>query len=86
METAFDTLAYAERLVRSGVDRKQATAHAEALRIALNEGVATKADIRDLKSSIRELKVKVDVIMWTGGIFAIITITLMGMLLRIVSA
>ena len=41
----FDTLAYARRLKEAGVDEAQAEAHAEAVRDAITEGVATKADI-----------------------------------------
>ena len=52
METVFDTLAYAERLKAAGVSAAQANAHAEALRVALNQGVATKADIRELRMEI----------------------------------
>ena len=53
---AFDTLAYARRLKEAGVDEAQAEAHAEAVRDAVTEGVATKADLRatvaDLKAEI----------------------------------
>ena len=41
----FDTPAYARRLKEAGVDEAQAEAHAEAVRDATTEGVATKADI-----------------------------------------
>ena len=41
----FDTLAYARRLKEAGVDEAQAEAHAEAVRDAITEDVATKADI-----------------------------------------
>ena len=43
--TGFDTLAYARRLKAAGVDEAQAEAHAEAVRDAITEGVATKADL-----------------------------------------
>ncbi len=43
--TGFDTLAYARRLKEAGVDEAQAEAHAEAVRDAMTEGVATKADL-----------------------------------------
>ena len=38
---AFDTLAYARKLKAAGVDEAQAEAHAEAVRDAVTEGVAT---------------------------------------------
>ena len=43
--TGFDSLAYARRLKEAGVDEAQAEAHAEAVRDAMTEGVATKADL-----------------------------------------
>ena len=50
--TAFDTLAYARRLKEAGVDEAQAEAHAEAVRDAVTEGVATTADIVRLEAKI----------------------------------
>ena len=55
MEAAFDTLAYAERLKAAGIEPSQANAHADALRIAFSEGVATRADIRELKADITRI-------------------------------
>ncbi len=43
--TGFDTLTYARRLKAAGVDEAQAEAHAEAVRDAVTEGVATKDDL-----------------------------------------
>ena len=45
----FDTLAYARRLKEAGVDEAQAEAHAEAVRDAITEGAATKADLAALE-------------------------------------
>ena len=53
----FDTLAYARRLKEAGVDEAQAEAHAEAVRDATTEGVATKADIARIETRPAELKV-----------------------------
>lgn len=41
-----DTLAYARRLKSAGVDPEQAEAHADAIRDAVTEGAATKADLQ----------------------------------------
>jgi hypothetical protein len=41
-----DTLKYAEALRAAGVDERQAAAHANALKQAASEGLATKSDIR----------------------------------------
>ncbi len=46
----FDTLAYARRLKEAGVTEAQAEAHAEAVRAAITEGVATKADLVALRA------------------------------------
>ena len=40
-----DTLAYARRLKSAGVDPEQAEAHADAMRDAVTEGAATRADL-----------------------------------------
>ena len=48
----FDTLAYARRLKEAGVSDEQAEAHAEAVRAAMTHGVATKADLADLRADI----------------------------------
>ncbi len=54
----FDTLAYARRLKAAGVDEAQAEAHAEAVRDAITEGVATKADVADLKADLANLETR----------------------------
>ena len=48
----FDTLSYARRLKTAGVDEVQAEAHAEAVRDAITQGVATKADLDGLEARI----------------------------------
>ena len=57
METtfAFDTLAYARKLKAAGVAAAQAEAHAEAVRDAVVQGFASKADIRRLEDKIDAL-------------------------------
>ena len=50
---AFDTLSYARRLKAAGVDEAQAEAHAEAVRDAITEGVATKDDLDRGLASLR---------------------------------
>lgn len=47
---AIDTLDYAQKLEAAGVDRKQAEAHAKALRDAVAADLATKADLEALSS------------------------------------
>lgn len=73
---AFDTLAYARKLKAAGVDEAQAEAHAEAVRDAVTEGVATKADVRDLKADIRDLKTEITNIKWVLGFLAALTLAM----------
>ena len=49
----FDRLAYVDRLRAAGVDESCARAHAEALDVALRDGVASKADIDRLERNCR---------------------------------
>ncbi len=48
----FDTLSYARCLKAVGVDEAQAETHAEAVRDAITQGVATKADLDGLETRI----------------------------------
>ena len=56
----FDTLSYARRLKDAGVDDVQAEAHAEAVRDAITEGVATKADVARLEDRMKGLEDRMD--------------------------
>ncbi len=56
----FDRLAYIDRLTAAGFDDKQARAQAEALDAALRDGVATKADVADLRREIRDVETKLE--------------------------
>ena len=52
----FDTLTTARKLEAAGVERRQAEAHAEALREAVSadrEALATKADLAELRAATR---------------------------------
>ena len=54
--TSFDTLKAIRSLEAAGIERRQAEAHAEALRDAAtadHDGLATKADITALRSEVR---------------------------------
>ena len=70
--TAFDTLSYARRLKEAGVDEAQAEVHAEAVRDAVTEGVATKVDLKsavaDLKAEIVPLKADLRAMRWMLGL------------------
>ena len=54
---AFDTLAYAKKLKKTGFTEAQAEVQAEALAEIIDERLATKQDILTLKKDIKELEV-----------------------------
>ena len=56
----FDTLKAAKSLQDAGFETRQAEAVVGMVTYALSEGLATKEDVRDLKSSIDALDVKID--------------------------
>ena len=56
----FDTLKAAKSLQDAGFEALQAEAVVGMVTHALSEGLATKEDVRDLKSSIKALDVKID--------------------------
>ncbi len=67
---AFDTLTYAKKLEEAGFTPKQAEVQAHALADIVDERLATKEDIRDLKKDI-DLKLEImrsSLIIWLGGI------------------
>ncbi|WP_262966977.1 CCDC90 family protein [Methylobacter psychrophilus] len=58
----FDTLKFAQKLEQSGVPRNQAEAFAEAQKDFLDEitraELATKNDIKDIRSDIQSMRIK----------------------------
>lgn len=73
METVFDTLAYTRRLKDAGIAEEYAEAHAEALRAAFNEGVATKADIVRLET---RLDANMRAMQWVLGLVVALLVTM----------
>ncbi|MGQ0664998.1 MAG: hypothetical protein ACT4P2_15740 [Pseudomonadota bacterium] len=71
----FDTLAYAKHLESSGVDRKTAEAHVEAMTKHMLPDLATKQDLETLK---HDLTVRVFGIVL--GIVGVMNATLFGLL------
>jgi chromosome segregation ATPase len=53
---SFDTLAYTRRLRDAGIPSEQAEAHAEALKAALADEVATKHDVDGVRRDIKDLE------------------------------
>lgn len=77
----FDTLKFVEKLRAAGVPEPQAKAQAEVLASALSEAMevqlATKSDIRDVRSDIARLERDMYVLKWMmgmmiGGITALV--------------
>ena len=80
-----DTLAYAKRLIQSGVPESQAEIQAETLSKALSEvlsnNVASKLDIKELDTKMKELDTKM--IKWFAGIIIAQTITIVGIVIAL---
>ena len=57
---AFDTLKFAKRLKEAGFTEQQAEALADAEAEFIEQNLATKRDIADLKRDIKELEVKME--------------------------
>jgi hypothetical protein len=57
---AFDTLKFAKRLKEAGFTEQQAEALAHAGAELIEQNLATKGDIADLKRDIKELDVKIE--------------------------
>ena len=79
--TGFDTLTYARRLKEAGVDEAQAEAHAEAVRDAVTEGVATKADLDTGLAALKTdmLKVAIGIVFANAGLtFALLKLLPQG--------
>ncbi|MGB6230715.1 MAG: hypothetical protein WBF53_11390 [Litorimonas sp.] len=59
----FDKLTYVDRLKSAGIADKSARAHADALDVAMREGVTNKADIQRLEAKLETAicDVKIDI-------------------------
>lgn len=62
-----DTLDYVKKLEAAGVDRRQAEAHAEALRDTVVTQLATKTD---LDNAVTQIEARMEALLWkhTAGI------------------
>ena len=56
--TTFDTLTAAQTLEDAGMDAKQAAAVTAAIRTAITEGLATRADIADLRTEMAAMETR----------------------------
>jgi len=56
----FDTHAYIKRLESAGISPEQAEAHAQAMVEALRGGVATRADLMEVKSDLKKQIARMD--------------------------
>ncbi|MBF0352867.1 MAG: hypothetical protein HQM11_17675 [SAR324 cluster bacterium] len=93
----FDTLIYAEKLQKVGVPPEQARVHAEQLKELVENDLATKSDIAELKRDIRQLDLKIeevrkeagqnqkDVIKWIVGMGLTVILSSTAMLFTAIS-
>ena len=72
---AFDTLKAADTLIAAGIDSKHARAITAAMRDAVTEGVATKADVANLES---RLMTEISTIRWALGFIAAVVLLMAG--------
>jgi hypothetical protein len=65
----FDTLGYFEKLKNAGVSEQQAKVQTEALREIIEEKLATKQDIKDLRAEMREMEYRLtaNIVKWVAG-------------------
>jgi len=56
---AFDTLAYAKKLIAVGVPAQQAEVQAETFAEIIDENLATKQDISELKRDLKEMEQRI---------------------------
>ncbi len=76
----FDTLAYVKKLRAAGVPEDQAEVQAEALAEVVDEKLATKDDIRELKRDLKELELRL--VIKLGAMFAV-AITIVAALVKL---
>ena len=72
---AFDTLKAADELIAAGIDSKHARAITAAMRGAVTEGVATKADVANLES---RPMTEISTIRWALGFIAAVVLLMAG--------
>ena len=88
METVFDTLAYTRRLTQAGVEHERAEAFTDALRVAFNEGVATRADIARLEARMDAQDAKLDAhmraVQWVLGLMAALLVMMAARLFGVI--
>ena len=58
---AFDTLEYAKKLESVGIPAEQAEVHAEALAGIIDERLASKQDILDLRRDMKEMEMRLTI-------------------------
>jgi len=81
----FDTHAYIKRLESAGISPEQAEAHAEAMVEALRGGVATRADLMEVKSDLEKQITRLDgrftLLSWMVGVVMALCLAILGKLL-----
>ena len=57
--TSFDTLTYAKKLQDAGFNQKQAEAQAEALAAVVDQNLATKQDIENIRRDLKAMEARI---------------------------
>lgn len=87
---SIDTLEYVKELEAAGVDRKQAEAHAKALRAAIVDDLATKQDLAAATQSLeaqferrfQSIEARLQLLTWMVGFNLAATMAVLWKLLR----
>ena len=80
-EAAFDTLAVTRQLKAKGFEAEQAEAITEAVRTGVTGGVATKADLAEIKVDLAEIRSDLRWMKAIGGVIIALLIGLLWILL-----
>ena len=75
----FDTLTVVRDLESAGIERRQAEAHAEALRQTIaadRDALATKADLAKIESTLSALKAELGAMRWLQGFLMVLVVAM----------
>lgn len=78
--TTFDTLMHAKKLQEKGFTYEQAEAQVEMLKEVIDNQLATKQDIFDLKRDIKDIEYKLTIRM---GMFAAAIVTILAAIIKL---
>jgi hypothetical protein len=77
--TTFDTLQFAKKLREAGISEKAAEIHAEALKEIIDNNLATKQDIENIRRDLTEWAYKLTIRM---GVMCVAVITILAAIIK----